>query len=409
MRRNRSRTPWFIAAAVTLVVVLLVGVWLGGHPSWIPSGLRGAFVDQGGTKLVQEVLDDLSSEYYRPVDRNQLINKGLEAAVASLNDPYSHYFDPTDYRSFQNETTNPHLSGIGVDVSVHTNSKGLPIDDVFPGSPAAHAGLMGGDVIVDVGSTPLAGRTSDFASSLIRGRAGTKVTLTVMRGSRRLTFTITRADIVIPVASGSIVHYHGVKLGWLVFTSFTDGSGDMLRQQVRKVLEEGAQGLVLDLRDNGGGLLNEAVNVASIFVPDGTIVSTRGRSQPSQVYVAKGNAIAPKIPMVVLVNRDTASSAEIVTAALQDRHRALVVGTHTYGKGVFQEIQPLPNGGALDITVGEFFTPSGRNLGGPGVAAGKTVNEGAGITPNVFVATNPHTHVDEQLQAAERTVAAEIR
>ena len=115
--------------------------------------------------------------------------------------------------------------------------------------------------------------------------------------------------------------------------------------------------MILDLRENGGGLLDEAVNVASIFIPDGTIVSTDGRNQPRQVYVAKGGAISTKIPVVVLVDRGTASAAEIVTGALQDRHRAEVVGTHTFGKGVFQEIQPLSNGGALDITVGEYFTP----------------------------------------------------
>ncbi len=140
---------------------------------------------------------------------------------------------------------------------------------------------------------------------------------------------------------------------------------------MEKVLHSGARALILDLRENGGGLLDEAVNVASIFIPDGTIVSTAGRSQPRQVYLAKGGAIPTSIPLVVLVDRGTASAAEIVTGALQDRHRALVVGTHTYGKGVFQEIQPLPNGGALDITVGEYFTPSGRNLGGGGVRRGQ--------------------------------------
>ena len=207
---------------------------------------------------------------------------------------------------------------------------------------------------------------------------------------------------MVPVATGEIVNYHGVKLGDLQFTSFTQGSGDQLRQQVNSVMHQGARGLILDLRENGGGLLDEAVNVASIFIPDGTIVTTRGRSQPTQVYLAQGNAIAPSIPLVVLVDRGTASAAEIVTGALQDRRRALVVGTHTYGKGVFQEINPLPNGGALDITVGEYFTPNGHNLGGGGV------REGAGIAPNVFAEDNPKSPQDEALQVAEKTVASEV-
>jgi carboxyl-terminal processing protease len=396
--------------AVALVVALVAGVWLGGHPGWIPSSIRGTFSNQGGSKIVNQVLGDLSKDYYRPVDKsglmNLVVNKGLQSAVASLDDPYSHYFDPTDYHSFQDED-NPHLSGIGVDVL--PNPRGLEVVDVFPGSPAAKAGLGHGDVIVAVGGTSLQNRSAEFASAKIRGRAGTKVTLSVVSNGQRRTVTVTRQDLVIPVASGRIVDYHGKKLGYLQFTSFTQNSGDELRAQVRQVLRQGAQGLILDLRENGGGLLNEAINVASIFLADGTIVSTRGRDQPSQVYVARGDAIAPTMPLVVLVDRDTASSAEIVTAALKDRGRALVVGTHTYGKGVFQELMPLPNGGALDITVGEYFTPNGQNLGGRGVVQGKTVAEGVGIAPNVYAAAAPHSSVDRQLQAAERTVAAEIK
>ncbi len=248
---------------------------------------------------------------------------------------------------------------------------------MFPGSPAAKAGLARGDVIVAVGGTSLASRPATFGSRLIKGKAGTHVTLTVLRGTQRHTVTLVRADLVVPAATGTIVTYRGIKLGSLALYSFTDGSGAELRAQVRQVLHQGARGLILDLRDNPGGLLNEAVNVASIFIPDGTIVSTDGRAQPRQVYVAKGGAISTSIPMVVLVDRGTASAAEIVTGALHDRGRAKVVGTRTYGKGVFQEIEPLPNGGALDFTVGEYFTPSGHNLGGGGV------REGAGIKPDI--------------------------
>jgi carboxyl-terminal processing protease len=404
--RFPSRTPRLTGLGLGLLVALVIGVWLGGHPSWIPSGLRGTFVDQGGTQLVQQVLDDVSKNYYRRVDRNQLINKGLAGAIASLNDPYSHYFKPSDYHSFQNES-NPHLSGIGV--SVLPDPRGLRIVEVFPGSPAARAGLNRGELIVDVGSTPLANRSSAFATRLIHGRAGTRVTLTIVAGRHRRAVSITRANVIVPVASSRLIDYQRIKLGYLQFTSFAaQGSGAELRKQVDLMRHEGARALILDLRGNGGGLLDEAVNVASIFIPDGTIVSTAGRNQPRQVYIAKGGAIPTSVPLVVLVDRGTASAAEIVTGALQDRHRAVVVGTHTYGKGVFQEIQPLPNGGALDITVGEYFTPSGRNLGGAGVVQGRTVAEGAGIKPDVYAIDNPHTRPDEALAVAERTVAAKL-
>ena len=158
---------------------------------------------------------------------------------------------------------------------------------------------------------------------------------------------------------------------------------------------------MLDLRGNGGGLVEEAQLIASIFIPSGTIVSTRGRTQPTQTLLALGGAIPSSIPVVVLVDSNTASSAEIVTAALQDHRRATVVGTHTFGKGVFQEEEVLSNGGALDITVGEYFTPNGRNLGGGGV------KEGAGITPEVPV---PKAWTRSQgLAVALGTLAAKVR
>jgi carboxyl-terminal processing protease len=224
----------------------------------------------------------------------------------------------------------------------------------------------------------------------------------VLTGHRKRVVSIMRANLVVPVAGGNLVTFHGIKIGDVRLTSFTDGSGGELRLQVDRMLHSGARALILDLRANGGGLLEEAVNVASIFIPDGTIVSTAGRSQPRQVYVAKGGAISTKIPVVVLVDRGTASAAEIVTGALKDRSRAKVVGSHTYGKGVFQEIQALSNGGALDITVGEYFTPSGRNLGGGGV------REGAGISPDIYAVSNPRARGDHALTVAERTVAAEL-
>jgi carboxyl-terminal processing protease len=397
---RRSRAPRILGGIVIALILVVIGIWLGGHPSWMPSGLRSAFEGNSSTQLVNDELDLITQNYYRPVDRSKLLNLGMAAMVQSLNDPYSRYYPPSAYRSFLNED-NPHLSGVGIDVV--PDPRGLRIVDVFPHSPAAMAGLAHGDLIVRVGSTSLSGRSSTFASRLIRGRAGTRVVLTVVNNGHTRAVTVTRANLVVPVASESIVNYHGIKVGDLRFTAFTDGSGAELRAEVERALSSGARALILDLRENGGGLLQEAVNVASIFIPNGTIVSTDGRNQPRQAYFAKGDAIPTRIPMVVLVDRDTASSAEIVTAALQDHGRAKVVGTHTYGKGVFQEVMPLQNGGALDITVGEYFTPNGRNLGGGGV------RQGAGVTPNVYASDNPTAPGDHALTVAERVVTAGLR
>jgi carboxyl-terminal processing protease len=402
MVSRSSRTPRVVALIVGGLLILLIGVWLGGHPSWLPSSVRGAFVDDNDGQLVNQTLDIIQRDYYRKVNRSQLVNSGLAAAVASLHDPFSQYISPSDYSSFGHAS--PHISGIGIDIK--PSQQGLQVEEVFPGTPAAHAGLMSGDLIVAVDGKSLAGHNADYSSALIRGRAGTQAVLTVTRAGHRQVLRITRRNITVPVADDSMLTYHGVKLGYVQLTTFNQvGAGAQTRQDVDQVLREGARGIILDLRDNGGGLIDEAVNVASIFIRSGTIVSTAGRNSPRQVLTATGDAISTSIPVVVLVDRGTASASEIVTAALQDYHRALVVGAHTFGKGVFQEVEQLPNGGALDITAGFFYTPNGRNLGGGGV------KEGAGVTPNVYAPppSDPRSTVDTTLVAGERTLAAEIR
>ncbi|MFZ0386265.1 MAG: S41 family peptidase [Solirubrobacteraceae bacterium] len=412
MPSSSRSSRWFAYALTTacVIVALLVGLWFGGHPSWLPSPLRSAFTSESSNdKLVNQVLGLLSKEYYRPVDTGALVNRGLTQIVASLHDPYSHYYDPSQYGSFQ-QLTDPHLSGIGVDV-IGTR-KGVKILQVYGGTPAANAGLTRGEQIVAVGSQSLAGPNPTVngkkATKLIKGTAGTDVTITVLRGGHTLSKTLTRANVIVPVASSRLLTDHGTKVGWVVLSQFAQGSGAEVRSQVEKMLHKGAQGLILDLRDNGGGLVNEAVRTASIFIPSGTIVSTRGRAVAPEVYLATGNAISSSIPLVVLVNRDTASAAEIVTGALKDHDRATVVGTRTYGKGVFQEIEQLRNGGALDFTVGEYFTPNGTNLGAPGVRDGHTVARGPGIKPQVYVAEKPSSRVDTQLKVAEQTVVAKL-
>jgi carboxyl-terminal processing protease len=398
----RSRTPRTIALVCGAVLLLAVGLWFGGHPSWLPSGVRSAFAPESANqRLENQVYGLLTKDYYRPLNRSTLVNQGLEGAVASLNDPYSHYYDPSDYHSFQNTTTNPHEQGIGISVDP-VRAGGLLVVEVYAHTPAAQAGIVDGDVITRVGNTSLHGMKEAAEVSLIKGTPGTHVMLQLRRKGQTRSVNVIRSNIAVPVSASKLLHYHGVKIGYVQLTMFSQGAGDQVRTQVKKMQAQGAQAIVFDLRNNGGGLLEEAVNTASVFIPDGTIVSTDGRTQPRQVYMARGDAIAPTIPLVVLVNQDTASSAEIVTAALKDRGRATVVGTHTYGKGVFQEIEPLMNGGALDFTVGEYFTPNGQNLGGGGV------KRGHGILPDVYAGVGKAKHVDHQLQVAEKTVAAKV-
>jgi carboxyl-terminal processing protease len=372
--RRRTLIP---LAAVLLAIVLVAGLWLGGHPEHLPSFVRNQFVADHQTRVVDEAIRRIARDYYRPIPADKLSNASIAGAVSSLGDRFSHYLSPNEFREFNSP---PHFTGIGV--AVGPERRGLLIAHVFDSSPAARAGLKVGDVIVAVNGRRLQGLAPDTSVALIKGVPGTDVKLVVEhRGAHppRRNVKITRATISEPVVASTTKTVHGKKIAVIALATFSPGAHAEVREAVENALHEGAKGIVLDLRGNGGGLVDEAQLIASIFIPKGTIVSTRGRTQPSQTLVALGGAIPTKIPMVVLVDSGTASAAEIVTAALQDHRRATVVGTHTFGKGVFQEEEQLANGGALDITVGEYFTPNGRNLGGGGV------KQGAGITPEVKV------------------------
>lgn len=400
-RRRSRRLPALLAGLVAAIVVLLAGIWLGGHPGSLPSLIRGGFFEgRRAEPVTDQVLRILTTRYFRPLSRSSLVDRGLTAMVASLDDPYTHYIDPSAYEASTKESQND-IVGIGIEAVREPD--GLRVARVLAGSPATRAGLTRADLIIKVDSIALANQAAEVGLQAIRGPAGTRVTLTITRKGTEHVISVVRAKVAEPVATGRTLRYHGVRIGVLRLTGFTEDAAAELRGVVRSALDSRDRALILDLRGNGGGLIGEAIDIASIFIPHGTIMSAAERGRPFRVYTARGDAIAPRVPLVVLVDHGTASSSEIVTAALQERGRAKVVGTHTYGKGVFQQTEHLNNGGALDLTIGEFFTPDGRNLGGGGAA------QGAGITPDISAVDDPRTQIDEALAVAERTLAAEIR
>jgi carboxyl-terminal processing protease len=388
MRRSLA-----LLLALLVPVLFAGGIWLGGHPDTLPDPVRDVLVADSEGQVFDEAIDTLERDYYREVDRGKLLDQSLEQAVNSLDDRFSHYFPPRDYDSFQ-QATEGRFEGVGM--TVEEIERGLRVLTVYEGSPAARGGLEPGDLITHVNGRSIAGTSSEESTTRIKGPAGTPVKLTVRSGGENRELTLRRAEVQIPVVDSKMRRAGTNEIAYVRLASFTSGAHGAVGEAVKGLVDKGADGVVLDLRDNGGGLLNEAVLVSSIFLPDGKVVTTKGRSRPTRVYEATGGAIDSDIPVVVLVNERTASASEIVTGALQDRDRATVVGTRTFGKGVFQEIEPLSNGGALDITVGEYFLPSGRNLGGGGVKTG------SGLTPDVQAEDDPKTPPDEALQAALR-------
>ncbi len=352
-----------VALVATLVVVLCAGIWLGGHPAKLPEFLRDRFVDDSAG-LNLEASELIEDNYFRSVGSAELTNASLQGMVRELRrrhrDRFSDYFSPEALAHF-NEAISGRFSGVGLSVS--EVKQGLRVDRVFPHSPAQEAGIEPGEVIVSVDGRSIAGESSEVSTEKIKGPEGTEVTIGVRgAGGKVRELEVTRAQIALPVVTSKIKEVDGRKLGYVRLISFSEGAHALLRKAVEKVQDEGAEGVVLDLRANGGGLLDEAVLTASVFLPDDeVVVTTDSRTQGHTVYKTVGDNL-PAVPIVVLIDRNTASAAEILTAALADDADAKVVGTRSYGKGVFQQEIGLSNGGALKLTIGEYFTPDGVNL-----------------------------------------------
>jgi carboxyl-terminal processing protease len=388
-----------VAFAVALVAVAAAGLWLGGHPRSLPEPLRDVFVEES-SGLTAEAAEAIEDSYYRPVGETELGNASLQGMVRELRrrheDRFSEYFSPEALAAF-NEQIEGHFSGIGL--SVIGVKQGLRVASVFPRSPAEHAGIAAGDVIISVGGKSIAGESSGEATNKIKGPEGTQVTIGLRRGKggkvRQL--TLVRAEVTLPNVSHRTKTVGGRKLGYVRLLSFSEGAHGQLAGALRRVQGEGAKGIVLDLRHNPGGLLQEAVRTASLFLPEGqVVVSTKSRSQGESTYETGGERRS-KLPLVVLIDGGTASAAEILTAALADDGGAEVVGARSFGKGVFQEEQSLSNGGALKLTVGEYFTPKGVNLA-----------ESHGIHPDVKVQDDPKTKADEAEERAFGVLAGQV-
>jgi carboxyl-terminal processing protease len=363
---SAARTLGLLAA---LLAVLATGLWFGGHPAKMPPPLRDVFVDDSAG-LTAEASELIEGNYYRGVAHDNLIDSSLQGMVRGLRrrygDRFSEYFSAETLARF-NEELSGRFSGIGL--SVTGVEEGLRVSTVFEGSPAERAGIEVGETIVSVDGRSIAGLDTDAATALIKGPEGTEVTVGVRgaAGRRARRERLVRAEISVPVVDGTIETVGGDKLGYVRLAAFSEGAHGALREEVARLQRRGAGGLVLDLRANGGGLLDEAVLTASVFVPEGeTVVSTESRSQGGAVYEAKGGNL-PALPTVVLIDRNTASAAEILAAALADNLGARIAGTRSFGKGVFQQEIDLSNGGALKLTVGEYFTPDGENLAGRGI------------------------------------------
>jgi carboxyl-terminal processing protease len=330
--------------------------------------------------VVDEVRSALAARYYRPVPDRVLRLDSVGQIISALRDPYTAYLAPPDYRLVRQETASAYT---GIGVSLLPSARGYEVVSLSPG-PAARAGVRVGDTIVRIDGVAAGRLSMSHALTRILGKPGTTVSLGLRRGTRALELRIRRGLVHAPSVQARLLSYAGDRWGDVRLSGFRTGAAVVLGREIRRLQHEGARGFVLDLRQNPGGLLDEAV-----------AVSLAGRHEPREVFRAVGG-VATREPVVVLVDRFSASSAEIVAAALRDHHRATLVGERTFGKALVQSIDPLHNGAALELTIARYFTPSGSDISNVGVA------------PQIHAVDEERTPEDEALAAALRVLARPV-
>ena len=313
-----------------------------------------------------EIFAKIKNDYVEPIADKTLLENAIRGMLTGL-DPHSAYLVPEDYKELQAGTSGE-FGGLGIEVGMEDGFVKViaPIDD----TPAARAGIQAGDLIIRLNDTPVKGMSLTDAVKIMRGKPGTDIKLTVVRDGqvRPLEVTITR-DVIRVTSIKSRTLEDGY--GYVRITQFQARTGESLREAIQKLADDnggGLKGVVLDLRNNPGGVLSAAVSVSDAFLKDGIIVYTEGRLDEAKLkFNAKPTDVLNGAPLVVLVNAGSASASEIVAGALQDHKRAIIIGNQTFGKGSVQTILPMDNGSALKLTTARYFTPSGRSIQAKGI------------------------------------------
>jgi carboxyl-terminal processing protease len=336
-----------------------------------PPGAAANFDTYRQLDLFGEVFERIRADYVEPVSDEQLVEAAINGMLSSL-DPHSSYMDPKSFSDMQVQVQGE-FGGLGLEVTMENGLVKVvsPIDD----TPAAKAGLRPGDLIVAIDGQPVQGLSLNDAVEHMRGPVNSQIKLTIKRQGREpFDVTLTRAVIKVQSVKSQL---EGDDIGYIRITSFNEQADNGVKAAIKSLKEKAGDklvGVILDLRNNPGGLLDQAIAVAGDFLDKGEIVSTRGRrSEDAARYFAKGGDLTGGLPMVVLINGGSASASEIVAGALQDHHRAVLLGTRSFGKGSVQTIIQLPGHGAMRLTTALYYTPSGRSIQGKGIEPDITV------------------------------------
>jgi len=378
------------AALVAAVVVFALGVGVGDGRIAVGSGnMNKNLPNTLDYSSVNQVYELLKQKYDGTLTAGQLLNGLKEGLAQSTGDPYTEYFTPKEASQFSDELNNS-FDGIGAELGADAQGN-IEIIAPIAGTPAANAGLQPKDVITTINGVSTSGLSPDGAVGKIRGPAGTKVKLGILRnGTQQLSFTITRANITVPSVTTKILPGN---IGYMQISTFANDTSNLANEAAATFASKHVKGIVLDLRDNPGGLVDAAVDVSSLWLPQGkTIMQEKRGNQVVQTYSATGSDTLHGIPTVVLVNDGSASASEITSGALHDNGAARIIGIKTYGKGVVQELDNLPGGAELKVTVASWYRPDGQNINHKGITPDQIVK----LSDQDAKAGN-----DTQLKAAE--------
>jgi carboxyl-terminal processing protease len=295
----------------------------------------------------------------------------IQEMVAKLGDRYTNFFDPQEFKALNNDISG-NLTGVGLQLAQNEKTKALTVVAPIEGTPAFKAGILPEDIIVQINGEKTQGMKIEAAVKRIIGPVGTKVVLTIQRGQQAQNFNLTRANIPIHPVTYKIQTTPTSKIGYIRLPEFTKTAPVEMFQAIQTLEKQQVQGYVLDLRSDPGGLLGASLEIASMWLKDGAIVSLVNRDKVKDSYNATGHPLTDK-PLVILVDKGSASASEILAGALQDDNRATLVGTRTFGKGLVQAVQPLSDGSGIKVTIAKYYTPKGRDINHVGIAPDITV------------------------------------
>lgn len=335
-------------------------------------------------KMMIDVMELIKNNYVEETDSKKLVMGAINGVVRTL-DPYSQFMDEKAYKEMKTETQGS-FGGVGIRITMQDGV--LTVITPMPDTPAYSAGILPEDRIIKIDDKSTENMDMDEAVKLMRGNPGTKVTLTIFRPSTKeeLEFVIKRKKIKIETVKKQMLEGD---IGYIRLSEFNAQSASDVKKMLGELSKDGMKAFIFDLRNNPGGLLDSAVNICELFIKeDSTVVSTKGReSFTEQIYATRNKPLYPDIPMVVLINRGSASASEIVTGTLQDYKRALIVGGNSFGKGSVQTIIPLADGNALRLTIAKYYLPSGRTI----LKADKKKGTKSGVTPDIVIEVKPET------------------